>query len=384
MILHIDMDAFFASVEQASNPELRGRPIAVAGSAKRAVIITSSYEARRFGVKTGMMVWEAKKACPHIQIVVANFEKYASTSREIMNIFRKYGVTEAFSVDEAFIDIGNQDPFLTARSIKEEIRKRFNITCSVGVGVNKDIAKLVSGINKPDGYFHVTSLDDIKDLSIKEICGIGRKNFKKLRLLAINTIEEFVNTRDEVLRNTMGIHGIRLKLALKGELTDTVNPEPVTPKSVSNSMTLPHDVWHKGEVELALFQLCEKVGFRLRRNNLWGRRVALYVRYKDFESFSLDRKYYDYTNDEIEIFERVKSLLEDIKLTKPIRLFGVTVTDLASATQATLFDNERLRRIEALDKIRERWGYGAITWGMLANKFNHKPPISPAWRPEKY
>lgn len=383
MILHIDMDAFFASVEQASNPALKGKPIAVAGSAKRSVIVTSSYEARRFGVKTGMITAEAKKLCPHLIIVVANFEKYASTSKKIMEIFKKHGVTEVFSVDEAFIDIGNKDPLKTATEIKAEIKERFDITCSVGAGINKDIAKLASGINKPDGYFQVTSFDDIKDISIKEICGIGRKNFKKLRLASINTIGDFVNAKDELLRGIMGIHGIRLKLALKGELTDSVTPEPSVPKSVSNSMTLPHDIWHKGEIELALFQLSEKVGFRLRQNNLWGRRVSLYVRYKDFESFSLDKRYYDYTNDELEIFNRVKELLQDVPLVKPVRLFGVAVSDLAPAVQGKLFNDSNLRRIEAIDKIRQRWGYNAITWGLLAERFHHKPPISPAWRPEK-
>lgn len=383
MILHIDMDAFFASVEQASNPKLRGCPIAIAGSAKRAVVITSSYEARHFGVKTGMMVWEAKKVCPQLIIVLANFEKYASTSRNIMEIFKKHGVTEVFSIDEAFVDIRNNDPFKTAQHIKNEIRKHFNITCSVGVGINKDIAKLASGINKPDGYFHVTSFEDIKDLSIKEICGIGRKNFKKLRLLNINTIGDFVNTKDKTLRDTMGIHGVRLKLALMGKLLDAVNSEPAVPKSISNSMTLPYDIWHKGEVELALFQLSEKVGFRLRQNNLWGRRISIYVRYNDFENFVIDKKYYDYTNDELEIFKRIKVLFKDIKLIKPVRLFGIAVSELAPAVQTRLFSNNNSRRIKAIDEIRQRWGYNAITWGVLTNKFSHKPPISPAWRPEK-
>ncbi len=384
MILHIDMDAFFASVEQASNPKLKGVPIAVAASKNRSVIVTSSYEARRFGVKTGMTVPEGKRLCPSLVIVVANFEKYASTSAKIMDIFKKHGVTEVFSVDEAFIDIGDQDPVAVSSQIKDEIKKRFGITCSVGVGINKDIAKLASGIKKPDGYFQVTSFNDIKHLSIKEVCGIGRKNYKKLRLASIENLEDFVNAKDEVLKKIMGIHGIRLKLALKGEISDRVNPEPPTPKSVSNSMTLPHDVWHKGEIEVALMQLCEKVGFRLRCNNLWGRKVVLYVRYNDFESFGLEKRYYQYTNDDVEIFRRTTALLEEVRLTKPVRLFSVAVTELAPAKQATLFDEEKTKRMKAIDIIKQRWGVDAITWGILVNKYNHKPPISPAWRPEKY
>jgi len=384
MILHIDMDAFFASVEQSSNPKLKNRPIAVAGSEKRSVIVTSSYEARHFGVKTGMTVSEAKRLCPKLIIVIANFEKYASTSCKIMEIFKKYGVTEVFSVDEAFIDIGSASPSTIANSIKKEIKQQFGITCSIGVGKNKTIAKLASGINKPDGYFVADSFDKIKNLSVEEVCGIGKKSYNKLRLFSINTIEEFVKAEDHTLRKVLGIHGIRLKLALLGELVETVNPQSPMPKSVSNSMTLPKDIWEWSDIELALFQLSEKVAFRLRCYNLWGRRISLYVRYKDFEGFAIDKKYYQYTNSEQEIYQRARDLLKDIRLIKPIRLLSVSVTDLSLANQLSFFNNNSLRCLEAIDNIRQKWGFNAITWGILLKKYNHKPPISPAWRPEKY
>lgn len=383
MILHVDMDAFFASVEQSSNPKLQNRPIAVAGSAKRSVIVTSSYEARRFGVKTGMTVPEAKRLCPELTIVVANFEKYASTSKKIMEIFKKYGTTEVFSVDEAFIDIGERAPYEIAKNIKEEIWRSFKITCSIGVGINKTIAKLASGIHKPDGYFYVHSFDQIKDLPIKEACGVGDRSFKKLQLIGINTIGDFVNTRDSIIKAIMNIQGIRLKLALEGKILEQVNPIPPLPRSLGNSMTLPRDIWDKVEVEKAIFQLSEKVGFRLRRYNLWGKRISLYARYKDFESFCLEKKFYSPTNDELEIYRRAVELLQEMRLLKPIRLLGVTISELTPATQLSIFDDNKKRRIKAIDEIREKWGYGAITWGLLVEKFNHNPPISPAWRPER-
>lgn len=384
MILHIDMDAFFASVEQSSNPKLKNRPVAVAGSEKRSVIITSSYEARRFGVKTGMTIPEAKKVCPSLIIVIANFEKYASTSKKIMEIFKKYGVTEVFSVDEAFIDISNASPSYIATSIKNEIKKQFDITCSIGVGKNKTIAKLASGVNKPDGYFVADSFDKIKDMAIDEVCGIGKKSFNKLRLLSINTIADFVKKKDYILRKVLGINGIRLKLALLGELSEPVNPKSPTPKSVSNSMTLQRDIWNWNDIQLAIFQLSEKVAFRLRCYDLWGKKISLYVRYKDFEGFCIDKKYYQYTNNEQEIYQRALDLLKDVRLIKPIRLLSVSVTELAPAKQLSIFGQKNTNRLEAVDSIRRKWGFNAVTWGILLNKYEHKPPISPAWRPEKY
>lgn len=384
MILHIDMDAFFASVEQASNPNLKNRPIAIASSEKRGVIITSSYEARAYGVKTGVNVFEAVKLYPQIIIVPANFEKYVSTSEKIIDIFKRYGVTEVFSVDEAFIDIGNNDPIEISNNIKREIKRDFDITCSVGVGINKDIAKIASGINKPDGFYWVKSFDQIKDIPIKEVCGVGKKNSQKLALFSVKTIGDFVNLRDEVLRSIMGINGIRLKMALQGLLIDRVNEDVSVPKSVGNSMTLPENIWRREDIELTLFQLSEKVSYRLRKQNLWGKKVVLYVRFGDFSSISLNKRYYEYTNCEKEIYNRAKEIISDVKLIEPIRLLGITVTDLAPAVQLKFFNFENKERISAIDRIRERWGFSAVTWGVLAKRFKHKPPISPAWRPEKY
>lgn len=383
MIMHIDMDAFFASVEQASNPKLKNKPIAVSSSSERGVIITSSYEARKYGVKTGLSVFEATKLCPHLIIIPGNFQKYVSTSKKIIDIFRKYGVTEVFSIDEAFIDIGDNDPIEISRKIKEEIKKNFDITCSIGVGVNKDIAKLASNINKPNGFFWVKNYDQIIDIPINEVCGIGKKNSQKLALLSIRVIGDFINAKDEILRSIMGIQGIKLKMALKGLLVDRIKEEFNQPKSLSNSMTLPKDIWKKEEIDIALFQLSEKIGYRLRKNNLAGRKILLHIRFFDFTSVTVDKKYYEYTNDDQEIYNKVQEILSGIQISKPVRLLGITVADLSKPVYQSFFDNRNRKRIEAIDKVRERWGFSAITWGILGKRFGHKPPISPAWRPEK-
>jgi len=383
MILHVDMDAFFASVEQATNPSLKGLPVAVAGAKKRSVITTASYEARKYGVKTGMTVAEGLKLCPVLKIVVANFKKYEATSREIMEILKKYGELEVYSVDEAFLDIGRANHKEVAIAFKKEIRDNFNITCSVGGAENKVLAKLASGLKKPDGFFIVNDVKDVYEVSVSEICGIGKKTVRKLALLGIITIGDFMNASLHKIKSVMGIHGVRLFYTLKGEIKDYVNPDPDRPKSIGNSMTFDRDLFHKAEIEKALFQLAEKVAFRLRREMLEARHVSLIVRYKDFETFSLQHSQAMPIYDEKEIFSIVKKLISSIELVKPVRLLGISVSDLAPAIQQRLFDKNLYERYKVIDMIRERWGFNAITWGIVKDKYPHNKPISPSWKPDK-
>jgi len=383
MILHVDMDAFFASIEQAANPFLKGLPVAVAGAKKRSVITTASYEARKYGVKTGMTVVEGLKLCPVLKVVIADFKKYEATSREIMEILGKYGLLEVYSVDEAFLDIGLADPEKVTISFKKEIKDRFDITCSVGVAKNKVLAKLASGLEKPDGFFVVNDVKDVYDVPVSEVCGIGKKTVRKLALVGIVTIRDFVNAPLHVIKSIMGINGVRLFYILKGEIKDYVNPVPDKPKSIGNSMTFDRDLFHKAEIEKALFQLAEKVAFRLRKEMLEGRHISLIVRYKDFETFSLQYRQEMPVYDEKEIFSIVKKLISSIELVKPIRLLGISVSDLSPAIQQRLFDRNLYERYKVIDKIRERWGFNAITWGIVKDKYLHNKPISPAWRPEK-
>ena len=195
-ILLIDMDSFFASVEQQSNPALRGKPIAVVGSKKRTVITTSSYEARRFGVKTGMNMWEAKKLCPHLIFVVGDNRKYAHTCEGLEKIYSSYtSEVEVYSIDEAFLDITGScslfgSPLEIGKKIKQRIKKEFGLNSTVGIGPNKLIAKLASDLSKPDGLMFMTPETIhgvLEKLPVKELWGIGKMTMKKLNFLGIYT-----------------------------------------------------------------------------------------------------------------------------------------------------------------------------------------------------
>lgn len=383
MILHVDMDAFFASVEQATNPSLKGLPIAVAGAKKRTVITTASYEARKYGVKTGMTIEQALKLCPNLKIVVANFKKYEATSVEIMELLKCYGIVEVYSIDEAFIDIGKQNPLKIVSDFKKEIMRKFRITCSVGVGENKLLAKLASGLRKPDGFFWVKNLADIYNLSVSEINGIGKRTARKLSLIGIESIKDFINAPFYKIKKIMGISGIRILYLLRGDLKDYVKSYEDKPKSIGNSMTFDRDLFHKEEIYKALFQLAEKVGYRLRKECLEARHLSLIIRYRDFYTFSLEHTQNMSFNEEKEIFSIVRKLIDSINLDRPVRLLGVSVSRLLPHIQKKLFESNREECYEAIDKIREKWGFDIITWGVVKDKYFHNKPISPAWRPNK-
>jgi DNA polymerase-4 len=225
IILCIDMDAFFASVEQQTNPRLRGKPIAVIGSGGRTVITTRSYEARKYGVKTGMNIYEAKKLCPHIIFVVGNNEKYTHTCKELQKIYLQFTPdVEVYSIDEAFLDITTthhlfEGPEAIGNSIKAKIKNQFGITCTVGIAPNILLAKLASDTAKPDGLKWIKPEDVesvLEDLPVKELWGIGSGLTEKLEALSIKTCGELGRASASLLRNKFGIIGEHLKAMGKG------------------------------------------------------------------------------------------------------------------------------------------------------------------------
>ena len=251
-IVHIDQNAFFASVEQQCNPKLRGKPIAVIGSG-RTVVTTASYEARAFGVKTGMNTWEARQKCPHLIFVVGDNRKYTHTSSGIVRIFLEYTpLVEVFSIDEAFLDVtGSLRMFGSAERIagliKEEIRRQFGLTCSIGIAPNKLLAKLASEMQKPDGLTVILPEDVSRTLErvpIEDLCGIGSRTHKQLALYGIQTCGDLGRFPVDILRRKFGIIGERLHCMGLG-----IDDSPVVPveeteevKSVGHSMTLERDI----------------------------------------------------------------------------------------------------------------------------------------------
>jgi DNA polymerase IV len=396
IILHIDMNAFFASVEQQSNPELRGKPIAVIGSAKRTVITTASYEARAFGVKTGMNTWEARQKCPQLIFVVGNNRKYTYTSKGIIRIMREYTpLVEVFSIDEAFLDVTGclslfGPPEKICHEIKRRIREEFGLTCSIGIAPNKLLAKLASDMQKPDGLT-IIAPDQIsrvlEKVPIKDLCGIGAKTQQQLGKFGIKSCGDLGRFPVEVLRRKFGIVGERLHQMGLGIDHAPVVPEEESEevKSVGHSTTLEHDITDRQEIVRHLLQLSEMVGRRARRYQVAGKCVTLTVRYTDFTTFSKQQSRSSYTNNSDEIYQASVQLLDAMELSQPVRLLGVKVSSLRHHTeQLPLFAADRKKALlaSAMDEVNNRFGESSVTFGTLVGKEQGARVISPAWRPE--
>lgn len=396
VILHIDMNAFFASVEQQSNPALRGKPIAVTGSEQRTVILTASYEARACGVRTGLTLWEAKQKCPQLILVPAHNRLYTHVSSRINRIFLDYTpAVETFSIDEAFLDItGSLTMFGGVERIcyliKSRIRAGFGITCSIGVAPNKLLAKLASDMKKPDGLVFITEESKaaiLEHLPIKDLCGIGRKMERHLNMMNIFTCGQLGRCDEERLTRKFGIVGTRLKQMGQGiDHSPVVAAEDAEEvKSVGHSMTLRRDIRERADILRILLQLSEMVGRRARRYGVWGRTVHLTVRYADFTTFGRQESQPGYINMSDDIYRAAVKILDSLELAQPVRLLGVRITSLRYASsQLPLFPEEqtRLRLTEAMDRVNNRHGDFTVMFGSLLHqegKGSHV--ISPAWRP---
>ena len=392
-IMCVDMDAFFASVEQQSKPYLRGKPIAVIGSGGRTVITTSSYEARKFGVKTGMNTYEAKKLCPHLIFVVGDNTKYTHTCTELGKIYAKFTPhVEIYSVDESFLDVtGTHHHFggieAMGKTLKRIIRDRFGINCTIGVGPNILIAKLASDLAKPDGLMWVPP-DRVgallENLPVKKLWGIGHHTEKKLEAMGIKTCGELGRAPVSILRRRFGFTGELLKTMGMGIYDRSVAMREEEPKSIGHGMTLPRDIYERDQIEMYILQLSEMVGRRARKHGYGGRKVSLTIRYTDFHTFTKQTTLPSYTNDTHVIYHSALSILDTIRLRDRVRLLGVRLSHLEKESgQMVLFDDMRRRRalLEAVDQVNDRFGEYNLTWASYRRKLEIPRVISPAWRP---
>lgn len=397
IILHCDMNAFFASVEQQANPELRDKPIAVIGAAKRTIITTSSYEARAYGVKTGMTTWEARQKCPHIIFVIGDNRKYTWTSSRIVKLMHQFTpLVEVFSIDEAFLDVtGSLRLFSTperiAHLLKAEIRHHFGITCSIGIAPNKLLAKLASDMQKPDGLTTIQPEEVsqvLERIPVKDLCGIGRKTVRQLTLYGIRSCGDLGRFPLSILRKRFGIIGERLHQMGLG-----IDESPVIPvedaehvKSVGHSMTLERDIEDRTDILKFLLQLSEMVGRRARRYNVWGKTVTLSIRYADFDTWvGKQETLPQYINKSGEIYTAAAAILDTLVLMQPVRLLGVRITNLRYAgDQLPLFEEEQRKNsmVNAMDEVNERYGNFTVTFGSLLDGEKGSRVISPAWRPD--
>jgi DNA polymerase-4 len=378
-ILHCDLDAFYASVEQRDHPEYRGKPVIVGGSAtERGVVSAASYEARTFGIHSAMPLREAGKRCPHGIFVPGNFEAYEAASDAVMALFaERTPLVEPISLDEAFLDVTGTahlfgGPETCALELKRAVREQVGLVLSVGMASNKLCAKVASDLRKPDGFVIVPRGGEaafLAPLPLSRLWGVGPKTRAVLEDLGMRTIGDLANADPALLEARLGEHGSTIALRAKGIDEDReVVADPGDPKSIGHAHTFDRNTLDRAQIESTLLRLAEGVGRRLRRHELRGRTVELQLRVAPFETRTRQRTLHEPTSDDLAIFEAARALLRDALAAdrdagrvSPVRLVGVTMSGLVGGEQLDLFTGARMSRLNAaLDAVRTRFGDGAL------------------------
>ncbi|MEL1241259.1 DNA polymerase IV [Flavobacterium flavipallidum] len=335
-IIHIDMDAFFASVEQMDNPELRGKPIAVGGSENRGVVAAASYEARKFGVRSAISGVLAKKYCPELIFVRPRFERYKEISNQIHKIFRDYtDLIEPLSLDEAYLDVtqnkkGNPSASLLAQEIRNRIFNEVGLTASAGISINKFVAKIASDYNKPNGQKTVTPdevIPFLENLPIRKFYGVGKVTTEKMYQLGIFTGLELKSKSLEFLEKHFGKSGSYYYYVVRGIHNSEVKSSRIT-KSVAAEHTfdvnLSSEVFMLEKLEL----IANSLERRLKKHNVSGKTVTLKIKYSDFTQQTRSKTLPYFIADKGLIFETVKELLYQERLKDSVRLLGISMSSL--------------------------------------------------------
>ncbi|SBT48272.1 DNA polymerase IV [Micromonospora narathiwatensis] len=341
-ILHVDMDAFFASVEVRHRPELRGRPVVVGGIGPRGVVSSASYEARRYGVRSAMPTARARALCPHAVYLPPDFARYSAASRAVMRIFRDVTpLVEPLSLDEAFLDVAGArrlfgPPSRIARLIRRRVAEEQGLTCSVGVAPSKFVAKLGSTRAKPDGLLVVPAtrvLEFLHPLPVAALWGVGERSAEALRRLGLHTVGELAEAPAGLLRRAVGeAAATHLHELAWGRDPRRVSPDQVE-KSIGAEVTFDTDVTDPTEIRRALLALAEKVGARLRAAGQVGRTVSLKVRLADFRTVNRSRTLTVPTDTAREMFDTAWALWTALAPGEPVRLVGVRLEGLAAAQE---------------------------------------------------
>jgi DNA polymerase-4 len=353
-IIHIDMDAFFASVEQLDNPELRGKPVAVGGSGERSVVAAASYEARKFGVRSAMSSVIAKRLCPDLIFVKHNFARYTEVSASIMEIFREYtDLIEPLSIDEAFLDVTNdkkniRSATVIAKKIRNEIKSKTGLTASAGISVNKFLAKIASDINKPDGLFVIRPEDAekfIEELPVEKFYGIGKVTAQKMHKLGIHTGADLKKWDLVSLVRNFGKPAVFFYDIVRG-----IDERPVEPdqerKSVGTELTYEKDLKTRFEVIAELYKLEKELMERLEHSETTGRTITIKVKFSDFRQITRSKTLQNYVRDFETLHKEVSEIRKSLKLEgSRIRLLGLSISNLETEDcddrQLYLFDNQK-------------------------------------------
>ena len=368
-ILHVDMDAFYASVEQRDNPELRNKPLVVGGGTNRGVVAAASYEARRYGIRSAMPMRDAYRRCPELLRVRPRMSHYQEVSQQVFEIFRSFTpLVEGLSLDEAFLDVTASialfgDPVEIARAIKDRIHEKTALTASVGVAQNKLVAKIASDLDKPDGLtvlypeHYEAKLDP---LPVSVIPGIGRETLKRLAGTHVSTVRDLRLADDRILEPVFGRFTQKTRDRASG-----IDNRPVTPtrpeKSISAEETYDADLSRREDMERELLKLTERATTRLRRARLAAATVQVKIRQSDFRTFTRQRKVHPPVNGTDQVFAVARELLGDWLARNPgaqVRLLGVGGSELTSAAQPDLFAAGEHDSVvdKTVDEIRDRFG----------------------------
>jgi DNA polymerase-4 len=389
-ILHIDMDAFYASVEERDRPELKGKPLIVGGTGGRGVVAAASYAVRRFGVHSAMPMREALRRCPEAIVVHPRMARYQEISQQVFAIFHEFTpLVEGLSLDEAFLDVTASQqllggPEVIGAEIRRRIARQTGLTASVGVAPNKLLAKIASDLNKPDGMCRIDAgnLREILDpLPIHKLLGVGRKTLPTVLEAGIRTFGDARAATDEVLWRAFGKHGKAMRDRAGG-----LDDRPVEPdreeKSISAEETYDTDIRAASELQAQLVHLADRTASRLRAQKLLAGRVSVKIRRADFTTYTRQRSLEPPTQDTAIVSAAAQALLGGWLASQPraaVRLLGVGVSDLQSLRQADLFSDPLpdagSRLDSAVDGIRGRFGEGLLTRASHLPRPGNQEPV---------
>lgn len=346
-IIHVDMDAFYASVEQMDQPELKGKPIAVGGSSKRGVVSAASYEARKFGVRSAMSGIQAKRLCPELIFVKPRFERYHEISKQIRKIFLDYtDKVEPLSLDEAYLDVtenkkGHPSATMVAKEIRDRILEEVGLTASAGISINKFIAKVASDFNKPNGQKTVNPeevLDFLEALDIKKFYGVGKVTAEKMYQLGIFTGKDLKNKSLEYLEEHFGKSGKYYFYVVRGIHTSEVKPNRIR-KSLAAERTFSENLSSEVFMLKKLDHIADEVSRRLQKSNVSGKTITLKIKYSDFSLQTRSKTLPYFVQDKSLILETAKELLYQDRLQNSVRLLGISLSNLNTEKQKTLTES---------------------------------------------
>lgn len=380
---HVDLDAFFSSVEQLDHPEYRGKPVIVSGQGKRGVVSTCSYEARRFGVHSAMPKAKAQQLCPHGIFLPPDMHRYHEKSKEVMEVFHRYSAdVQRLSIDEAFLDMTGTEKLFgpieeTAKRLKKEILSETGLSVSVGVAQNKYIAKIASGFMKPDGLTIVLDKDVkafMESLPLKDVWGVGKKTRERLEGAGLKTTKSILSVSENLLKSVLGdAAGHFLYSAVRGIDPGFFSTQPAE-KSISNEKTFEHDIQDFNILETILFDLSQELTYRMFEENVTSRTVSIKIRYGDFRTTTAQSTAEESVNDSQDLFQRLKTLFaKKYEKGMPVRLLGAglqNITDGRLPAQKELFESgrEKKRSVEeAVYKLSKKMGKKIVTRARLIN-----------------